>query len=880
MSAQAAPAQASLPQRAKLFIATTAVTAGGVAAAALMHRVGEARGWQTFLIIVAAASITQLFAFHTIRNQVFHTTPLFFVAGAVLLEPQFAVLLPLISHIGDWIKQRYAWYIQTFNIVNFTLAVMAAWWAARLVSNHWLEGTPKSWAIGGAAAAAVYVLVNNAGFATILFLARGHSPRSILTPQVIAADAALAALGVAFASFWRSDPWLIPFAVAPVFLLHQALHLPQLQEEARVDAKTELFNARHFDEVLREEHARATRFGRPLSIIVADLDLLRNINNTYGHLAGDAVLRGIADVVRAHVRDYDVAARLGGEEFAIMLPETSREEALELAERIREAVAQTPFWADSVGEHVAATLSIGVASFPRDSTDPIRLVNAADLAAYRAKLDGRNRVAGVSTEPLLRPVDRFGAADVLDQEHQRFPRRQAVRLAGEPPSPLPARLRPAVALVTAVGIAAGAFAAAFGTSGDVFALLAIAAFVAVTQLLALRLDHGSVSVSAVGVLAGAALVGPRAALPLAVAAAAVDWAVRRLPLGEIFLDVAAVSLGALAAAGIFAAAPPSVAGGAATIVSGAAAGAAYFAVLALVYGLAAAAEGREPWWRAWRGRFAWILPHYGVAGFVAGVMAIAYRRADLYALAAFSVPLLALRETQAVFLGQAETSAENLRNATEKIQTQSVSLERVNRLLRDRSAAMVEGLSTIVAARDARMARHSRRVRELALLVGRELGLSEADLEALGLAAHFHDIGKLAVPEAILLKPWSLSAEEWAVVRRHPEEGARLIEQLGFLAHLAPAIRHHHEHFDGEGYPEGLRGESIPLDARIIHVAEAFDSMCTNQSYRPARPYNAALSELRWLAGGQFDPLCVSALERALATAPAEARASTSDPAS
>src|SRR5438128_8030897 len=186
-----------------------------------------------------------------------------------------------------------------------------------------------------AAAAVVYVLVNNAGFATILLLARGHSPRSTLTPQVVAADAALAALGIAFASFWRTDPWLLPFAIAPVFLLHQALHLPQLQEEARVDPKTDLFNARHFAEALDQELARARQFGRPLSVILGDLDLLRNINSTYGHLAGDSVLRGIADIMRSHLREYDIGARLGGVEFAIMLPETTRDAALDIAERIR-----------------------------------------------------------------------------------------------------------------------------------------------------------------------------------------------------------------------------------------------------------------------------------------------------------------------------------------------------------------------------------------------------------------------------------------------------------------------------------------------------------------------------------------------------------------
>src|SRR2546426_4186398 len=139
-----------LPERAKLFMGAIAAAAGAVAAVAVTHATGEERGWPTFLILVAAASMTQLFAFHTIRNQVFHTTPLFFVAGAVLLKPEFAVFLPLISHIGDWIKQRYAWYIQTFNILNFTLAVMSAWWAARLVADHWLEGSANSWSAGGA----------------------------------------------------------------------------------------------------------------------------------------------------------------------------------------------------------------------------------------------------------------------------------------------------------------------------------------------------------------------------------------------------------------------------------------------------------------------------------------------------------------------------------------------------------------------------------------------------------------------------------------------------------------------------------------------------------------------------------------------------------
>jgi putative nucleotidyltransferase with HDIG domain len=155
-------------------------------------------------------------------------------------------------------------------------------------------------------------------------------------------------------------------------------------------------------------------------------------------------------------------------------------------------------------------------------------------------------------------------------------------------------------------------------------------------------------------------------------------------------------------------------------------------------------------------------------------------------------------------------------------------------------------------------------VQQLALAVGRELGLSHAELDLLGHAALFHDIGKLAIPDSILLKPASLTPDEWALMERHAEEGARIIDRLGFLNDAVPAIRHHHERFDGTGYPDRLAGEDIPLGARIIHVADALDSMLTTRIYRAARPATEALQELRRAAGTQFCPRCVSALERIL----------------
>ena len=191
-----------------------------------------------------------------------------------------------------------------------------------------------------------------------------------------------------------------------------------------------------------------------------------------------------------------------------------------------------------------------------------------------------------------------------------------------------------------------------------------------------------------------------------------------------------------------------------------------------------------------------------------------------------------MRKTQDAYLAHTQKSAQKLRQAAETIQIQNVSLEQANRLLKERSTAAMESLSATVDARDAYTAGHSRRVQQLALAIGRELGLSQAELDLLGHAALFHDIGKLAIPDAILLKPASLTQEEWALMQRHADEGARIIDRLGFLDDAVPAIRHHHERFDGTGYPDGLSGEDIPLGARIIHVADALDSMLTTRIYR------------------------------------------------
>jgi diguanylate cyclase (GGDEF)-like protein/putative nucleotidyltransferase with HDIG domain len=881
-----------LPLNARIYFLLTAVAAAAVSLP-FLGRLQHTEGWTPFLILASAAAVARLFAVRTPADQTYHADIAFLIPAALILPPELLALVAIVQHVPEWLKMRYRWYIQSFNICIWTLATMGAWaFARRLVlDSNWISSDSLRIAVAGLVGCIVLVLVNHAMLAMMLRLARGFTVREtgLFTLDNLSTDFVLAALGVGTYALAQENVWVIPFVLAPLILVHRSLSVPALQAEARVDPKTGLFNARHFAAALSEEIGRARRFERPMSLIMADLDLLRDINNSYGHLAGDAVLKGIAEVFRAQLRHYDVPARFGGEEFSILLPETPPEQALEIAERIRRAVAERTFDVETSSEPIRATVSIGVAGYPKDGTDANELIHQADLAVYRAKLQGRNRVLGASSEPLLVPSDRTarliavpedgdhhapipGAVQVQPKEERRseprHPRPHSVH--GPRFLSLDRRLSLTVGLVSALGVGAGVVGLVLTwTSNDLLGLLAVLAMVGVGQALALEADEGAavLSVSAVGCLAASSLFGWRAALPLAITSVAVDWSARRHPLHNVLFNIGALTLASLTAASVFKLGlyfPDGTSHRLAIAGLGLLAGAGYFVVNMGLVSLALALQGHERWWSVFKEQFAWLLPHYVVYGFIGGVMALAYEAVKLLALAVFAVPLLLMRKTQEAYLKHTHRSAQKLRQAAETIQSQNVSLEHANRLLKERSTAAMESLSATVDARDSYTAGHSRRVQQLALAIGRELGLSQAELDLLGHAALFHDIGKLAIPDAILLKPASLTADEWSLMQRHAEEGARIIDRLGFLNDAVPAIRHHHERFDGTGYPDRLGGEEIPLGARIIHVADALDSMLTTRIYRAARPAADALQELRRSAGSQFCPRCVSALERIL----------------
>jgi putative nucleotidyltransferase with HDIG domain len=177
--------------------------------------------------------------------------------------------------------------------------------------------------------------------------------------------------------------------------------------------------------------------------------------------------------------------------------------------------------------------------------------------------------------------------------------------------------------------------------------------------------------------------------------------------------------------------------------------------------------------------------------------------------------------------------------------------------LQDSFLATVRSLVQAIDAKDPYTAGHATRVTEYATAIAVEMGLDAESLDRVRQAALMHDVGKIGVPEAILCKPGRLTDEEYTQMKKHPSVGAGILRPMSRLAQVIPGIQQHHEHYDGHGYPDGLKGEDISLDGRIIGVADTFDAMTSNRVYRPRLSDEAALDELRRFAGRQFDPKVV-----------------------
>jgi diguanylate cyclase (GGDEF)-like protein len=368
----------------------------------------------------------------------------------------------------------------------------------------------------------------------------------------------------------------------------------RLEALATTDALTELPNHRSLVSTLNQELERAHSYYRSCSILFLDIDHFKALNDGYGHASGDTVLHEFAQVLRTRLRGIDTVGRWGGEEFVVVLPEMTVDEAQAFAEEIRADVANNLF---SVGGGTRLTCSIGVACYPVHASEREELLNAADQAMYAAKRLGRNQVR--------KPDDPLVQALLLEQEQ----------------------------------------------------------------------DGG--------------------------------------------------------------------------------------------------------------------------------------------------------REEAAI-------------------------------------AGVVEALSRLIEAHDPSTGHHTVKVGDLLADLTRTLGLSASEAQMIALAGRLHDIGKISIPDSILHKPGKLTEEEWTIMRTHSAIGAEVVSSVPALRPLASLIRAHHERWDGQGYPDKLAGEAIPLGARLIAVVDSYTAMTADRPYQKARSHDEAMAELRRCAGTQFDPKLVEALEHML----------------
>ena len=424
---------------------------------------------------------------------------------------------------------------------------------------------------------------------------------------------------------------------------HNAQTFQKAQEQAITDGLTRVKTHRFFMEALSSEWKRSSRAGRSFALVLMDLDRFKFVNDFYGHLEGDLVLQRVGQILETNCRRSDVVARYGGDEFVILMPETTMEQARQLSNKLRSWIASDPLLRE---KNISA--SFGIASYPLHGSAPQELIQVADASMYLSKHQGGNTVS---------------TAEHIDPNEARRWKRDV--------------------LEAYLGVTLKRL---FATGPEAF------------EEIYQRLRQFSDSLPATEAAGGTGATGPHA-------------------LPQSILDT-------------------------------------------------------------------------------------------------------------------------------------------------------VTSLAYAIDAKDQYTQGHSQKVAAYAALLAEALGMSESEVDEIRLAAVLHDVGKVGIPEQILNKSGPLNPDEWDTMKTHVAFGAKLLEPLEPLARIRQMVLHHHEFFDGSGYPDAQAAQNIPLGARIITIADSYDTITSDRSYKKGRPADEALAELERCAGTQFDPKLISAFVQAMRQLP------------
>jgi len=700
----------------------------------------------------------------------------------------------------------------------------------------------------------------------------------------------------------------------------------RLEREAQTDSLTGLYNHRHFHERLRRELTRASSAHESVAVVMIDIDDFKKVNDVFGHAVGDQVLAELADHLRATVRSTDVVCRIGGEEFAVIVPSSHEKHAIALATRLAQRLEEVEL--DLAGR---IAVSIGIAQGPEHAANPRELVACAEAAMMTAKARGKNQVVFFDDSATERPAVRdTRGEDIRSIAHLKMLQSLAGKLnrsndVREIGMAIANELRLLIDYHNC---------RIFVREGDELAPIAFQGELTAPDRTAAEVFRKPVSEGFTGrvVMTGEPL--------LLADASKCEFAIKIEGTAQIDESIIAVPLkygtrviGAIVVSKLGLDQFDEddlrllevLAGHAAVALENASLYEAQrreaeSAKALLEFGRdLAAAEGLDHvLTRVVEGAAQLIgAPHASLwlqeapGGDLVGQAAVGYedgrvivgKRFAGEAVAPFTErtePYIVSPEQYAAFSDPpaggsgsymiAPFTFEGRWGAIAVAAAPDVDfgdreLELVGGLAHQAKLAIanassfaglertflstVEALANALEARDEYTSSHARWITDTALRVGEELGLDGDTLKRLELGALFHDIGKIGIPNSVLLKPGPLTEEERQLIETHPELGEKIIAPIDQLQDVCGIVRSCHERWDGQGYPDKKAGEEIPLEARIIFACDAFHAMTTDRPYRRALPTEEALRRLEEAAGTQFDPQVVDVCLRVLEAEPA-----------
>jgi diguanylate cyclase (GGDEF)-like protein len=655
------------------------------------------------------------------------------------------------------------------------------------------------------------------------------------------------------------------FGDAAALALDNAEIRERLEHQARTDSLTGLFNHSVFYERLLQSLQESSRTHMPLAVLMLDIDDFKHVNDVHGHAVGDELLRFLAEGLRAIVRPEDVICRLGGEEFAVVMDGCGGEDAVRVAERVQSRLAEVDF--PGIGR---MTVSVGLALGPEHAMNPRELAACAEAAMMTAKAHGKNQIVAFGDVETERPNPNAAARDARSLAHMKLLQSLAgklnrlndVKQIGEA---IATELRQLIDYHNCrVVIRRGDDLVPIAFVGDYNADLGSAA-----EAYTAKVGRG---ITGRAVELGESLLIPNAlecefayripgtpAIEETLAVVPLRYGSRvtgAIVISKLGLDqfdsddirllevLAGHASVALENANLYEhhrrEAEEAKALLAFTAELRQATSVDEICVLTVATAATLFATENASLWLGGE----CVAAQGSEVG--DGPSAPLAERGRLVV----DVPGLSDERELALLVGVANQAIQAIE-----------SLEHLDSLERT-FVSTVEALANALEASDEYTSSHARWITDVALLVGHQLELDRESMKRLELGALFHHIGKIGIPSEILRKPGPLTDEEFRLVKEHPVLGARILAPIERLSDVRPIVRAAHERWDGMGYPDGVSGDDIPLESRIVFVCDAFHAMTSDRPYRGRLPHDEALRRLRESAGSQFDPRVVETFVR------------------